>query len=254
MVIIMARERYLLTDDEDTIHANVITATTKKDKAKNWWYYNKVPLFAIIGLTAVAISIVCSIVFKVRPDYTIAIMNEIPLDGSAIEIVEKRIAQYGEDINGDGSVIVTINNYAVASSSSDNAYDAAAQQAVYAKFAADMSTAESMIWLHDTVGYHSMGEKDGLFENIDSHKAIGDGTMIEWKDVPGLANEDFADYNDQIFTSENMQDAFGRLRLSIREKDGSFIEKKEKLVDYHDACMRLFENLMTDTKTVVPAA
>ncbi len=246
----MARERYLLGDDEETIHKNVITANTKKDKAKNWWYYNKVPLFTIIGLAAVAVSIFCSIAFKVKPDYTIAIMNEVMMDNESIKIVEDRIAQYGEDLNGDGQVLVTISNFAVAQSTSDSAYDVQAQQAAFVKFAADMSTAESMIWLHDIVGYHSMGDTAGIFQKLDTDKAVGDGTMIEWNNVPGLAGEDFSAYTGDIITPENLQTVFGTLRLSIREKAGSFIEKKDELVEYHDACLRLFHNLMTDTKTI----
>ena len=107
----MARERLLAGAGEDTIHANIITADTTKDKIANWWYYNKKILLLVIFLVAVAVSVAVSIFSQEKPDYVIALANAYAIDEEAIAIAENHMADYGEDLNGDGKVVVDIRNY-----------------------------------------------------------------------------------------------------------------------------------------------
>ena len=58
----MARERYLLDESEDTIHANEIVPTTPKEKRQNWWFYNRVKL--LVG--AICVLLLGSIVYSIR--------------------------------------------------------------------------------------------------------------------------------------------------------------------------------------------
>lgn len=246
----MAREGYLVNAGEETIHENVITAQTKKDKFKNWWYYNKKILLLVIFLVAVAVSIVWSIVGKVKPDYTIALMTQSSVDADALEILEKHIADYGEDLNGDGKVVVNIANYAVANSTDDNAYDYNAQMAAQTQFVADMSTAESMIWIYDDVGKASMGDIGDVFKNLNYDSKSTDKTEIAWSEVKGLANTDFSGYSNSIFTPENIVQMLDQTKVSIRESKDTFFEKKEKTMVYYNACQKLLDNLVEDKKTV----
>lgn len=246
----MARERYLLNADEDTIHENVIELRSKKDIRKNWWYYNKVKVLVGILLAAVVAYFVYSVFFTVKPDYTIAVVNQISLDQSALDIMGDHIADYGEDLNGDGKVIVNVVNYSVDTAAAADPSYAQALQAFYVKFAGDMSSGDSMIWLHDLVGYKQIGEDaDGMFEKLDAENTTGNGTMLDITEIPGLNNIDYSGYTDgMVFTPENIKEINSALRLSIREVEGSNIERSEKLTKYHDDCERLFQNLLTDTK------
>lgn len=240
----MARERYLRGAGEETIHSNVIKADTGKAKAQNWWYYNKKKLFIGILCGALVVSFICSVIFKVHPDYTVAIMSGQYVDDSALKVLENSLTPYGEDVNGDGKVVVRVLNYSVATQSGDSSYDVAAQQAVAVRFAADISTGESMIWLHDEVGYYCMGEQENLFQTINPKADEND--MIPWKDVKALKKMDFEGYESEYLNSQNMVEIFSKLRISFREKDGSAIEKSEKLTEYHGNSKKLFENLLAD--------
>ncbi|MEG1426909.1 MAG: hypothetical protein RSC76_04395 [Oscillospiraceae bacterium] len=248
----MPREGYLVNAGEDTIHSNEITADTKMDKFKNWWYYNKKPLFIGILVVGALVSMVLSVVFKVKPDYTIAIMSEAYLDDSGISIVENHLADYGEDLNGDGKVIVTLVNYAVAVNSGDSGYDVSAQQAATVKFAADMSTGESMLWLHDLVGYHCMSDQEDLFTSVKTDKPLENSLMIPWSEVAAFQNIDFSSYQHEVLKPEDMKNMFGTLRLSLRRKEGSVIERKKDLVTYYEASEKFLNNLLTGTKVPRP--
>lgn len=244
----MPRERYLLDKDEESIHSNVITADTPKAKAQNWWYYNKKKLlFGIIG-AAVVVSLVLSIVFKEHPDYTIAIMSSVYLDDSALTVVEEQLSDYGKDLNGDGKVLVSVVNYAVSSGEDQDSYDATAQQVAATKFAADMSTGESMIWFHDSVGYYCMTEQSELFTPVQTDKKLDDPLMIPWNDVKALGEIDFSSYQNDYLTPDNMKEIFSTLRVSFRKMEGSAIERSEKLKQYHADSLEFFNNLMSGTK------
>lgn len=247
----MARERYLRDAGEETIHANVITADTTSDKAKNWWYYNKKKLLAAVLAAAFVVVFVCSIIFKVKPDYTIAIMSEATLDQGIISMMQEQLKAYGRDLNGDGQVIVQIQNYAVAGQSEDTAYDVQVQQAATVRFAADMTTGESMIWLHDEVGYYCMGEQDTLFIPISQGE---EPLMLKWNEVKALEDMDFSSFQNEYITGDDMKKYMERLRVSFRKKEGSTIERDKKLYGYYDDSKEFLDNIISGTKVEQPQA
>lgn len=248
----MARERYLLnTDEEDTIHSNVIELKTAKEKRKNWWYYHKKMVLICFLLLVTLVYFIYSVFFQTQPDYKIALMNQISLEDDALDILEAQIAKYGEDLNGDGQVVVEIMNYSADAASEQNSYYAQSLQATYVKFGADITVGDSMIWLHDKAGYSMLeGQDEGLFEPLDVENTLeGDDTMIAIENVPGLDQVDFTGYQGMVFDGDTVKKLVSMLRVSIREPEGSTIEKSEKLMEYHAACERLFDNLLNDVQT-----
>jgi hypothetical protein len=121
---------------------------TKKQKALNWWQYHKWwVLLAVILLVAGG-----DILFHmlglgtVRPDYQIAYVASVPLDGETVRDLESALASLGEDCNGDGKILVQVNSYvdmAVAQDTDAPHYAAAAQ----VRLMADMETCESYFYL-----------------------------------------------------------------------------------------------------------
>lgn len=237
----MARERLLAGAGEDTIHSNKIEAQTPQEKLSNWWFYNKKILLVVILVIAMVISVAASILSQENPDYTIAIANAYAIDEDAIEFAEKHIAQYGEDLNGDGEVVVEIRDYYfLVNDNADKELAESVFEAASVKYAADMASCDSVIWLYDDYGISFMINNEASFEE-----------GIKWDDIPGLANTDFSEYEHDIFTAENMKQAFSQFTAAVRMKDGTNFENKE--AEYYEASLRLFENLKSDTKTAVPA-
>ncbi len=235
----MARERLLAGAGEDTIHANIITADTKKDKLANWWYYNKKILLLVIFLVAVAVSVAVSIFSQEKPDYVIALANAYAIDEEAIAIAEKHMADYGEDLNGDGKVLVDIRNYYfLVNDHEDQELASSIYEAASVKYSVDMSSGDSMIWLYDDYGYSFM---------MNSEDSLQEGK--KWDEIPGLAATDFSSYKNDILTPENMKTAFSQFTVAMRQVEGSSFEGNGKKLEYYEASEKLLENLLNNTKT-----
>lgn len=253
----MARERYLIDVGEDTIHTNVIELKTKKDKARNWWYYNKrILLFAAI-VAAVIFSWIYSVVTNVEPDYTIGMITSFNLPSEVREELENYLAPFCDDRNGDGQVAVTVNNYVFGDAATNQDYQMV--QAAYARFAGDASIGSCMIYIHDVDGAKALGDSlEGFFMYNDGTPMPDGATDIEnasrpWSEFKGL--KDFtADGNElNNWTPEVVQELCKRLSISLRTTDGA-VEKDEELTAYHQASVELLERLEKGERLREPEA
>jgi len=84
---------------------------TRAEKRKNWWYYHKWHVGAVVLLAAVIVSIVWPIVNRVTPDVQVAYVGEMPLPEDAAAALEEALAGLTEDLNGDGKVLVELRQY-----------------------------------------------------------------------------------------------------------------------------------------------
>ena len=109
----MARERYLRGISEEELRPDprpIEQPKTPKSWLENFWYHHKVgTLIGAFGLVALIILIV-STVTRVTPDYKAVMVTKNGLLPDEVTYFEEILAQYGEDINGDGKVVVSINN------------------------------------------------------------------------------------------------------------------------------------------------
>ena len=242
----MARERYLLDVGEDTIHTGVIELKTKKDKVKNWWYYNKRILLFVAIVAAFVISWIVSVVTKVDPDYTVGLITSFSLPAEVREELENYLAPFCDDRNGDGKVKVIVNNYVFGDTSTTQDYQML--QAAYTRFAGDASIGSCMIYFHDEDGVKALGEVlEGFFLYNDG-TPMPDGAMDfenasrPWSDYEGL--RDFtADGNElNNWTPQVVQELCKRLSVSIRTSDGA-VAKDEKLSAYHADSLKLLDRL-----------
>ena len=238
-VIDMARERYLLNDEESTIHQNQIVPTTAAEKRQNWWFYYKTPLIVTILVVAALISIVYSVVSKDDPDYTVTIMTENTIPSDLLTDVEEHLELYAEDLNGDGEVIVTVQFFRFLTDAQSE-YDTNELQASFVKFAADASSGDSMIFIYDdkTYDYLDYNDMSGFFGPV--------GDMEEeyylWSDMEGLTCMELNHYQEEGVTVENVQKFFSSLKVSVRTQDGAAFDKEEK-IEYRNACIEMFERL-----------
>ncbi len=142
-----------------------VAPQTVKEKLQNFWYYYK--WHTIIGLfIAVVLAFgVAQCSTKESPDYTIMTVFDKYVPGEVTDEIEKYFEQYGEDVNGDGKVIVHI-------------YDASAgtdrdiQNANSTRLMAELQRGEIMLFVTDEACFtrlHSLDvfEKQEVFSDKD---------------------------------------------------------------------------------------
>ena len=109
----MARERYLRGISEEELRPDprpIEKPKTPKSWLENFWYHHKVGVliggFSLIVLTILIVNMAT----RVHPDYKAVLVTENGLLPDEVTYLEGILAQYGEDINGDGEVVVNIKN------------------------------------------------------------------------------------------------------------------------------------------------
>ena len=167
-----------------------LTAQEQKKRSRaNWWYYNwgivTVAAMVIVGVAYVAHGLLTT----VDPDYTVAVVTAEALPDEAVQRLQTALADYAEDANGDGAVIVQVNNYTW---SADAALtDMNGQMAGATQMNTDLANGESKIWiLEDPDGfeqaYGALSEKLG---------AEWQTKLMPWSDLPALSGLELGSYN-----------------------------------------------------------
>lgn len=245
----MARERYLLNAGDDTIHAGEIRAETTEEKRKNWWDYHKGHVIAGCLALALVVSLFVSIFCKVKPDYTVALLTSYSMPENGINELERCISAYAEDRNKDGETVVEIVNYVVSGTTPSTPDDANMQQASLAKFAADCTSNDSMIFLSDDAAFAVLEENfSGFFLYNDGSAMPAEASDYEnarlaWPEFAAFSA--FAPETEEgdSFDAAALSKLYGKLKVSIRAAQGTSIEKKEKDMAYYNDSLALYERL-----------
>lgn len=116
---------------------------TKKQRRRNWWHYHK--WYVVLGAAAVLMvgNLVWHAATQVRPDYQIAYVGGVPLPDTETAAWEDRLSTLGTDCNGDGKVIIKINQYVTPQNTDDALYAYASN----VKLMADLDSCESYFFL-----------------------------------------------------------------------------------------------------------
>ena len=114
---------------------------TKQQRRQNWWHYHKWHVLIVGVLVLIAMDWAWSALTQVHPDYQIAYVGAAPLDQEDAAAWETRLSALGNDCNGDGNVVVQLNQYL--SAPEDAMYTAAAN----VKLLADLDGRESYFFL-----------------------------------------------------------------------------------------------------------
>ena len=243
----MAREKFFLDQEEDTIHANQIQLTTAKEKRANWWYYHKIHL--VIGCIAVLAlgGFIYSMVTKVYPDYTIALLTQNTYSSEVTERLAEELEAYADDRNHDGQVVVQVSSYAIGT---DSTNDIQVQQANQVRFMGDTSAFDSVIYITDDESFKWVQSQDGFFTYMDGTTPEEDATdyenmRIAWGDCKGLAEMDLSI---SALDKEQAQKYMSPLSLSTRLIAGSTYENNEEKKSYYEDSRRLLERLISGEK------
>ena len=218
---------------------------TAKEKRANWWYYHKWH----VAIGAVLVFVLGNILWsalgigKVVPDYQLAYVGSSFLPADTVSALENALAGLGADANGDGQVVVKVNQFVSADSSGD------ANAAMYAYAA----TASLMADLDSCDSYFFLLEDPDTFQR--NYKVLSrlDGTLPTdfdrdyescyrlWADCPALAGLELGRYTetvlDQTVSGDN-QELLSNLYLARR----GFWD--EKAVRNREECAALWAELM----------
>ena len=163
----MASYRYERDIDPKDLAPRKERQYTRKEKWTNWWDYN-LKWVLLIGIAAafVAYNFIGQYFFVPKPDYNIAVVAPYYLPDDTVTALQTALARYGEDRNGDGKVLVTLNVYTLDYSGEDPQTESAAYltMAGTTKLATDVQGGLSSIFLlYDPAGSRTAPAPCGIW-------------------------------------------------------------------------------------------
>jgi len=139
-------------------------------KLKNFWYYYKVPVGIVLAVLIVGAYLTLQSAGTPEPDYHIGLVSTTPRSDEQLAALTDEIAAAGQDLNGDGQILVQLHTYFV--DLADDSPNAGVQNAdKVAALDADL-----------------IGGVSGIFltENPDTLQSVTNGLFSEpyllWKD------------------------------------------------------------------------
>lgn len=233
----MARERYLIGEDEQSFVREKKAELTPKQKRQNFWHYNGVKILSFVIIIGIIGAYVYSVVKRVKPDYTVALITQTNYSDEIVAQIGAEFEKHGEDRNGDGKVSVYINTYQYLLGQGADTMDTDAVMMGITRVIADCEACESLIFITDEQSFinilpnlgtsffvnYKTGEEveDELTDFSDirapysSWKAF-DSFLINYEEMEGIKPEKV--------TSTYMD----RLSMSVRVVEGTKHEKSEK--------------------------
>ncbi len=173
---------------------------TRKQKIKNWFYYNW--YWLVIG--AIILSVTGSMLWnalgigKIKPDYIFAYIGDEPIPEEQANLFQTRIAEFGIDANGDRRVTVELRQYATGREG-DMLTSLYYNYAADTLLLADITAGDSYFFLAkdpESVqrSYQIFAERGGSMPDENDYSS--EGKVIAWNDSPILRS---LDLDDSIF-------------------------------------------------------
>lgn len=170
---------------------------TPAQKRKNWWDYHK--WHVVLG--AAALVAAGNLLWgalgagKPQPDYQIAYVGSSALPEDTAAGLEEGFAGLGEDLNGDGRVLVQLHQYTISNT------DASVAAAAATSLMGDILECESYFFLLENPEqfqkeYHALRRLDGSLPPEASRSA--EGTYLAWEQCPVLEGFPLGEYSYQF--------------------------------------------------------
>jgi hypothetical protein len=240
----VARERYLLNGGEETIHQPRTETGPKTPKSSwdNFWYYHKWHVIIGAFLIFVVLFFVYDMTSKVNPDYEIGLITETTYPSEMVDALQTEVAKYGEDRNGDGKVIVSVNNYVMQDDASGGMVDPNVRMAGYVKVTNDLSNGTSMIFITDDKCFRNQQDELQMFTYLDGSKPAEnakdyDKMRVSLADCKRLA--DIEVNGTPVISREILKN----LSISMRTIQDTQLEKQQDKTAYYAASKKLFDEI-----------
>lgn len=214
---------------------------TRKEKIINWFDYNK--WWVLIGIVAV-ILLITQITQMVdnhrnRSDIQFAYLSTSILDNETVEAFVTEMEKIAPDANGDGRVIVELNQYIY----NGEIIDYAQNQNIEARLAGDLQLGKNFFLLSDNPEefqrvYQFYAFLDGSMPNESDYSI--DGKVIPLMDCPVVAETDFGTYvksNSRGSVTLDNNEILGRLYLGRR------CTYNDTTVKYQQTCFEFWDEL-----------
>lgn len=211
---------------------------TPQEKRRNWWHYHKWHVVTGAVLLAIPCGIAWNALHQIRPDYQIAYVGENALPEDTVTALETELAALGEDLNGDGRVVVRLAQYA-----SSSGVEAGAAAAAEVRLMADIMERESYFFLLENPeqfqkAYRSLCRLDGTLPAEGDYSA--EGTYLAWDDCPVLASLELGEFSYPLMgetVSGSSSELLSKLYIARR---GFWTEES---TPYPEGCEALWEKI-----------
>lgn len=190
---------------------------SRQEKASNWWHYNKGILAAVVIVVVIVAWVLHDALFRVQPDLQVGYVGSSTLPEETVQALEEALLPYCTDSNGDGRVVVQVNQYQVdfqqSGSSSDLDSNPYAQLAGTTQLtgALDTSSDVYLFLLEDPAAFEAqtlaLQYTDG---SLPAEEDAGNWQQMvyRWADCPVLTALDLGSYTRQ--TAEGATQASGQ--------------------------------------------
>lgn len=196
------------------------TELTPEQKRRNWWHYHKWH----VAFAAVAVLVLADIgkdvlgIGRIRPDYQVAYVGTAPLPDDTADALQAALTALGQDANGDGRVVVQINDYASGGGVDGGEYAAASAVTLMG----DIADCESCFFLLEDPeafqrSYHILRRLDGSLPAETDRDY--ESCCLRWADCPVLARQALGEYHSSVAGQERSgsnQELLGGLYLARR--------------------------------------
>lgn len=216
---------------------------TKSEKASNWWYYYKWYVIVGIVIAAFAFHLIGTLLgfWTKDPDFQIAYVGSYSLPEETITALEQGFASIAEDFNGDGEIIVQINQYSCIGQNADSGFGYYEYENEI-PLIGDISACDSFFFLTDDPD--SLQQTFQIFSDLDGNRPddedySAEGKVIAWVDSPILAEMELGEYipaygyEEQTITTN--QELLSGLYIGRR----SFYD--DKVSDNYEKCCELWD-------------
>ena len=172
---------------------------TRKEKAANWFHYHKwwIVVWAFLLFSVGSIIWNALGIGQVRPDYVVAYVGDAALPEDCVTALERELAALGQNVNGDGKVVVELRQY-VSNANQESSEDSLMYgYASDVTLIADITNGDSYFFLMEDPAnfqraYQVLAGPDGTMPE-DGDYSI-DGKVFQWASCPALAGLELGGY------------------------------------------------------------
>lgn len=215
---------YVAPEKQETLRPK-----TFKEKIQNYWYHYKWHTI-IIGFIAVVFGVTfIQFITKTEPDYIVMTAFDKYMPYSVTQTMSEYLSNFGEDVNGDGEVVVQI--YDISTS-----VDSQIQQSNSAKLMAELQNGEIMLFIVD----------DFYFDKLNSLEVFDKLSFGDAKDgyAYNLFGTTFADAINTIEPEYVVNDFY----IAKRVVKGTSFEKIDKSVKSEKESLALLDKFIASLK------
>lgn len=174
---------------------------TRKQKFWNWWDYHIGWMVLALVLVIGGVFLVRDMFFRPEPDYAVGYVSRTALPDEVETALRERLQELGEDVNGDGQVLVELYTYTVGFDR-ESKINVDETSAAFTGMTVELTSGKiGLVLLDDPEGFQArigaLGYPDGspVPEDQESFGSADWQNMVyAWEDCPVLAALDLGTF------------------------------------------------------------